>query len=35
MFEAVIHAPGDVRYEERPDPTHIDPTNAVVRTVAA
>ncbi|MFB9619150.1 zinc-dependent alcohol dehydrogenase family protein [Brooklawnia cerclae] len=35
MFGAVIHAPGDVRYEERPDPTILEPTDAVVRTVAA
>ena len=35
MFGAVIHAPGDVRYEERADPTLIDPTDAVVRTVAS
>ena len=35
MFGAVIHAPGDVRYEERPDPTLVDETDAVVRTVAA
>jgi threonine dehydrogenase-like Zn-dependent dehydrogenase len=35
MFGAVIHAAGDVRYEERPDPTILEPTDAVVRTVAA
>lgn len=35
MFGAVIHAPGDVRYEERPDPVILEPTDAVVRTVAA
>jgi threonine dehydrogenase-like Zn-dependent dehydrogenase len=35
MFGAVIHAPGDVRYEERDDPTILEPTDAVVRTVAA
>lgn len=35
MFGAVIHAPGDVRYQERPDPTVIEPTDAVIRTVAA
>ena len=34
MFGAVIHAPGDVRYEERPDPVIEEPTDAVVRTVA-
>ena len=35
MFGAVIHAPGDVRYEERPDPTILEPSDAIVRTVAA
>ncbi len=35
MFAAVIHGPGDVRYEERPDPVIVEPTDAVVRTVAA
>ena len=35
MFGAVIHAPGDVRYEERADPIIIEPADAVVRTVAA
>ena len=35
MFGAVIHAPGDVRYEERPEPVIVEPTDAVVRTVAA
>ena len=35
MYGAVIHAPGDVRYEERAEPTIIEPTDAVVRTVAA
>ncbi|MFT4295136.1 MAG: zinc-dependent alcohol dehydrogenase family protein [Micropruina sp.] len=35
MYGAVIHAPGDVRYEERADPEILEPTDAVVRTVAA
>jgi len=35
MNGAVIHAPGDVRYEERPDPVIVEATDAVVRTVAA
>lgn len=35
MFGAVIYAPGDVRYEEREDPTIVEPTDALVRTVAA
>jgi threonine dehydrogenase-like Zn-dependent dehydrogenase len=34
MRGAVLHAPGDVRYEERPDPTIVQPTDAIVRTVA-
>jgi threonine dehydrogenase-like Zn-dependent dehydrogenase len=35
MRGAVIHAPGDVRFEERPDPVLVEPTDAVIRTVAA
>jgi threonine dehydrogenase-like Zn-dependent dehydrogenase len=35
MYGAVIHAPRDVRYEERPEPTIIEPTDAVIRVVAA
>jgi threonine dehydrogenase-like Zn-dependent dehydrogenase len=35
MFGAVIHAPGDVRVEERDTPEIINPTDAVIRTVAA
>lgn len=35
MRGAIIHGTGDVRYEERPDPTIQQPTDAVVRTVAA
>jgi len=34
MRGAVLHAPGDVRVEERQDPKPIRPTDAVVRTVA-
>ncbi|GGL22170.1 zinc-dependent alcohol dehydrogenase family protein [Phycicoccus endophyticus] len=34
MRGAIIHGPRDVRYEERPDPTVVDPTDAVVRTLA-
>lgn len=34
MYGAVIHAPGDVRFEERADPTLQEPTDAIVRTVA-
>jgi threonine dehydrogenase-like Zn-dependent dehydrogenase len=35
MRGAVIHRAGDVRFEERPDPEIIEPTDAVIRTVAA
>src|SRR3954465_7815491 len=35
MRGAVIHGAGDVRFEERPDPELIEPTDAVIRTVAA
>ncbi|GLI27519.1 IMP dehydrogenase [Agromyces rhizosphaerae] len=34
MRGVVIHAPGDVRVEEREDPTIIDPTDAIVRLTA-
>ncbi|MFC9454189.1 zinc-dependent alcohol dehydrogenase family protein [Streptomyces sp. NPDC056983] len=34
MRGAVLHAPGDVRFEERNDPKIINPTDAVIRTVA-
>jgi threonine dehydrogenase-like Zn-dependent dehydrogenase len=34
MRGAIIHAPGDVRIEDRPDPGIVEPTDAVVRTVA-
>ncbi|UCM88812.1 zinc-dependent alcohol dehydrogenase family protein [Streptomyces marincola] len=35
MRGAVIHAPGDVRLETREDPKIIEPTDAIIRTVAA
>jgi threonine dehydrogenase-like Zn-dependent dehydrogenase len=35
MRGAVLHAPGDVRVEDRPDPTIEVPTDAVIRLVAA
>ena len=35
MRGAVIYGAGDVRFEERPDPVIVEPTDAVVRTVAA
>ncbi|MCP2266968.1 zinc-dependent alcohol dehydrogenase family protein [Promicromonospora thailandica] len=34
MRGAIIHGPGDVRFEERADPEVVEPTDAVVRTVA-
>ncbi|WP_406160922.1 zinc-dependent alcohol dehydrogenase family protein [Streptomyces sp. NBC_00882] len=34
MRGAVIYAPGDVRFEELDDPKIINPTDAVIRTVA-
>jgi threonine dehydrogenase-like Zn-dependent dehydrogenase len=34
MRGAVIHAPGDVRFEERDDPKIVKPTDAIIRTVA-
>jgi len=35
MQGTILYAPGDVRYEERAEPTILEPTDAVVRTVAA
>ncbi|GAA3753699.1 zinc-dependent alcohol dehydrogenase family protein [Microbacterium kribbense] len=34
MYGAVIHAPGDVRFEQRPDPQIEQPTDAVIRMLA-
>jgi hypothetical protein len=34
MRGAVIHAPGDVRVEQRDDPKVIKPTDVVIRLVA-
>ena len=34
MRGAVLHAPGDVRVEERADPTIVEPTDAVIRLSA-
>lgn len=34
MRGAVIHAPGDIRVEERPDPTIIEPTDAIIEVSA-
>lgn len=35
MLGTIIHAARDIRFEERPDATVIQPTDAVIRTVAA
>jgi threonine dehydrogenase-like Zn-dependent dehydrogenase len=35
MRGAVIHGATDVRFEEGPDPAVVEPTDAVIRTVAA
>jgi threonine dehydrogenase-like Zn-dependent dehydrogenase len=35
MRGAVLHAPGDVRVEQRDDPTIVKPTDAVIRIAAA
>ncbi|GAA5040995.1 zinc-dependent alcohol dehydrogenase family protein [Streptomyces similanensis] len=32
MRGAVIHAPGDIRFETLPDPKIVDPTDAIIRT---
>src|SRR4029450_11668446 len=34
MHGAVLHAPGDVRVEERDDPRIIEPTDAILRLAA-
>src|SRR5438309_3898531 len=34
MRGAVLHAPGDVRVEDRPDPRIVEPTDAVIRLSA-
>lgn len=33
MLGTILHAPRDIRFEERPDPTIVAPTDAVIRTV--
>ncbi|MEI2779069.1 MAG: zinc-dependent alcohol dehydrogenase family protein [Tetrasphaera sp.] len=35
MRATVIHGAHDIRVEDRPDPTIVEPTDAIVRTVAA
>ncbi|MQY27455.1 zinc-dependent alcohol dehydrogenase family protein [Nocardia aurantia] len=34
MRGTVLHAPGDIRFEDRPDPRLEQPTDAIIRTVA-
>lgn len=34
MRGAVIHAPSDIRVEERPDPVIVEPTDAIIRLSA-
>ncbi|MCO5995863.1 zinc-dependent alcohol dehydrogenase family protein [Actinoallomurus rhizosphaericola] len=34
MRGTIIHGPRDIRFEERADPVIVDPTDAIVRTVA-
>src|SRR3954465_12466202 len=34
MKQAVLYGPGDMRVEERPDPTIVEPTDAVIRLAA-
>src|SRR4030095_4927800 len=31
----VIYGPGDIRVEDRPEPSIVEPSDAVIRTVAA
>ncbi|WP_407341564.1 zinc-dependent alcohol dehydrogenase family protein [Pengzhenrongella phosphoraccumulans] len=35
MLATIIYAAGDVRVEERPDPTILEPTDAIIRITAA
>jgi threonine dehydrogenase-like Zn-dependent dehydrogenase len=35
MRGTILHGPGDVRWEERADPIIVEPTDAIVRTVAS
>jgi threonine dehydrogenase-like Zn-dependent dehydrogenase len=34
MRGAVLHAPGDIRVDQRPDPTIEQPTDAIIRLSA-
>lgn len=35
MRGTIIYGPHDIRFEDRPDPVIVEPTDAIVRTVAA
>jgi len=35
MLGTIIYGPRDIRFEQRPDPTIVNPTDAIIRTVAA
>src|SRR5215218_4076983 len=35
MKGAVLYGPGDVRFEERPDPRIVEPTDAIIRLSAS
>lgn len=35
MRQVIMHAPGDVRVEDRPDPVVVEPTDAVIRLAAS
>ena len=35
MRGTILYAPGDIRVEDRPDPVIKEPTDAIIRTVAA
>ncbi len=34
MKGTMLHGPGDVRFEERPDPQILEPTDAIIRMSA-
>ena len=34
MRGTVLHAPGDIRLEQRPDPNIVEPTDAIIRLSA-
>ena len=35
MRAVIMHAPGDVRVEERENPTIVEPTDAIIRLAAS